>query len=304
MKKSILVTGATSGIGRAAAELFASRGYLVFATYRKAEDRPALASLANVHPIRMNVTNADDVTRAASEVAAVVGADGLYAILNNAGVAYAAPFEFADEDRGREVMDVNVMAPFNVSQVFLPLFAKHNAKNAVKARIVNVASWAGVMGQPFIPFYNASKFAITGLTESMFYDLGLLDVHVVLASPGTTKTPLLGKTTRTGTESLDRMTPEGRARYQPLLDHYATLSVEYGSSPFFQTPEQAAKKLLGIVDTKRPRFKYDLSTDACVVNRFIARFVPWTLKVAMNRSMFHLPNGRARILSAPQPSAQ
>jgi short-subunit dehydrogenase len=156
----------------------------------------------------------------------------------------------------------------------------------VKARIVNISSWAGALGQPFIPFYNASKFAITGLTESMFYDLGLLDVHVVLASPGTTKTPLLGKTTRAGTESLARMTPEGRARYQPLLDHYATLSVQYGSSPLFQTPEQAAKKLLRIVDTKRPRFRYDLSIDACVVNRFIARFVPWTLKVAMNRSMF------------------
>ena len=304
MKKSILVTGATSGIGRAATELFASRGYLVFATYRKAEDGAALASLANVHPIRMDVTNADDVTRAASEVAARVGPDGLYAVLNNAGIAYAAPFEFADEERGREVMEVNVMAPFRIAQKFLPLLKLHNAKNDVKARIVNVSSWAGALGQPFIPFYNASKFAITGLTESMFYDLGLLDVHVVLASPGTTKTPMLGKTTRTGTESLDHMTPEGRARYQPLLDHYATLSVEYGSSPLFQTPEQAAKKLLRIVDTKRPRFKYDLSTDACVVNRFIARFVPWTLKVAMNRSMFHLSNGKARMLSAPQPSAQ
>jgi NAD(P)-dependent dehydrogenase (short-subunit alcohol dehydrogenase family) len=304
MKKSILVTGATSGIGRAATELFASRGYLVFATYRKAEDGAALASMENVHPVRMDVTNADDVTRAAAEVAARVGPDGLYAILNNAGIAYAAPFEFADEERGREVMEVNVMAPFRIAQKFLPLLKLHNAMNDVKARIVNISSWAGALGQPFIPFYNASKFAITGLTESMFYDLGLLDVHVVLASPGTTKTPLLGKTTRAGTESLDHMTPEGRARYQPLLEHYATLSVEYGSSPLFQTPEQAAKKLLRIVDAKRPRFKYDLSVDACVVNQFIARFVPWPLKVAMNRSMFRLSNGKARMLSAPQPSVQ
>jgi NAD(P)-dependent dehydrogenase (short-subunit alcohol dehydrogenase family) len=252
----------------------------------------------------MDVTDAEDVTRAASEVAASVGPEGLYAILNNAGIAYAAPFEFADEERGREVMEVNVMAPFRIAQTFLPLLKLHNAKSDVKARIVNISSWAGTLGQPFIPFYNASKFAITGLTESMFYDLGLLDVHVVLASPGTTKTPLLGKTTRAGTESLDHMTPEGRARYQPLLEHYATLSVEYGSSPLFQTPEQAAKKLLRIVDAKRPRFKYDLSVDACVVNQFIARFVPWPLKVAMNRSMFRLSNGKARMLSAPQPSVQ
>src|ERR1700689_5190355 len=96
MKKSILVTGATSGIGRAATELFASRGYLVFPTYRKAEDGAALASIENVYPVRMDVTNADDVTRGAKEVAARVGPDGLYAVLNNAGIAYAAPFEFAD----------------------------------------------------------------------------------------------------------------------------------------------------------------------------------------------------------------
>src|ERR1700677_4250899 len=298
MKKSILVTGATSGIGRAATELFASHGYLVFATYRKAEDGAALASIANVHPIRMDVTNADDVTRAASEVAASVGADGLYAILNNAGIAYAAPFEFADEERGREVMEVNVMAPFRIAQKFLPLLKLHNAMNDVKARIVNISSWAGALGQPFIPFYNASKFAISGLTESMFYDLGLLDVHVVLASPGITKTPLLGKTTRGGTESLEAMPREARSRYEPLLRHYATLSAEYGSSSLFQTPEQVARKLLRIVEAKRPKYAYDLAPDACLVNRFISRFLPWCLKVAMNRSTFHLSEGTRRQLAA------
>jgi NAD(P)-dependent dehydrogenase (short-subunit alcohol dehydrogenase family) len=303
MKKSILVTGAGSGIGRAATELFASRGFQVFATYRSAPDGAALAGIENVHPIRMDVTNADDVARAASEVEAHLGAEGLYALLNNAGIAYAAPFEFADEERGREVMEVNVMAPFRVAQKFLPLLRRHNAQNDVKARIINISSWAGALGQPFIPFYNASKFALTGLTESMFYDLGLLDVHVVLASPGITKTPLLEKTTRAGTESLERMTAEGRARYQPLLEHYATLSATYGKSSWFQTPEQVAKKLLRIVETKRPRFRYELAADACVVDMFLARFVPWKLKVAMNRSTFHLSSGQPRLLNAAEPSA-
>jgi NAD(P)-dependent dehydrogenase (short-subunit alcohol dehydrogenase family) len=302
MKKSILVTGASSGIGRAATALLASHGFEVFATYRSAEDGAALAGIPNVHPIRMDVTNADDVARAASEVGAWLGPDGLYAVLNNAGIAYAAPFEFADEERGREVMEVNVMGPFRVAQKFLPLLKRHNAQNEVKARIVNISSWAGALGQPFIPFYNASKFAVTGLTESMFYDLGLLDVHVVLASPGITKTPLLGKTTRAGAESLERMTAEGRARYKPLLDHYSTLSAKYGSASWFQTPEQVAKKLLRIVETKRPRYKYELAPDACIVDRFIARFLPWTLKVAMNRSTFRLSSAKAPMLSSPSQS--
>ncbi len=156
----------------------------------------------------MDVTRREDIVRAFGEISAEVGDDGLYALVNNAGIGYAAPFEYASEARGREVMDVNLMAPFNVSQVFLPLFAKHNTRSGVKARIVNVASWAGMMGQPFIPFYNASKFGLVGLSESMFYDLGLLDIHVVLASPGTTKTPMLKKTTNAGTSSLDSMPAE------------------------------------------------------------------------------------------------
>jgi NAD(P)-dependent dehydrogenase (short-subunit alcohol dehydrogenase family) len=296
--KSILVTGAGSGIGRAAVELFASRGFQVFATFRRPEDGTALAALANVRPVRMDVTNAEDVSRGFEEVSALVGEDGLYAIINNAGANYAAPFEFAKEERGREVMEVNVMAPFRISQRFLPLLRRYNANNQVKARIINISSWAATIGQPFIPFYNASKFAISGLTESMFYDLGLLDIHVVLASPGTTKTPMLGRTARSGLESLEDMSPEGRARYETLMKHYVTLGTDFGNSSLFPTPEQVARKLLRILETKRPDFKYELSVDACIMNKFIARFLPWRLKVAMNRSIFRLPDGKNRQLAA------
>lgn len=228
--KSILVTGAGSGIGRATVELLTSAGYRVFATHRSREDGDDLANIDNVVPLRVDVTSTEDVTRAVQDVSSHVGDDGLYAVINNAGITYAAPFEFADEARGREVMEVNLMAPFRVAQAFLPLLLRHNSRDAVKARVINIASWAGTFGQPFIPFYNASKFALSGLSESMFYDLGLLDVHVVLASPGITRTPLLGKTTRGGMESLERMPAEARALYQPLLEHYATLSASYGGS--------------------------------------------------------------------------
>ncbi len=292
--RSVLVTGAGSGIGSATAALLASAGYRVFATYRSQGDGDRLAGIRNVVPLRADVTSAEDIARAVRGVSHVVGDDGLYAVINNAGVTYAAPFEFAEEARGREVMEVNLMAPFRVAQAFLPLLLRHNARHAVKARVINIASWAGTLGQPFIPFYNASKFALVGLSESMFYDLGLLDVHVVLASPGITKTPLLGKTTRGGMESLQIMSAEGRARYQPLLEHYATLSASYGDSVVFQTPEQVAARLVRVVGEKRPGFQQDLAPDACFVNRFIARFAPWRLKTAMNRQTFRL-TGRQRL---------
>jgi NAD(P)-dependent dehydrogenase (short-subunit alcohol dehydrogenase family) len=216
-----------------------------------------------------------------------VGHDGLYAIINNAGLNYAAPFEFADEARGREVMEVNLMAPFRIAQAFLPLLVRYNARNAVKARIINISSWAATLGQPFIPFDNASKFALSGLSESMFYDLGLLDVHV-LASPGIMKTPMLGKAMRTGTESLAGVAAEGRARYQPLLEHFATFGASYSGSAMFQTAEHVAAKFLRVVEKKRPAYQQDLSPDACFVNRFQSRFAPWRLKTTMNRLTFRL----------------
>ncbi|WP_328859328.1 SDR family NAD(P)-dependent oxidoreductase [Streptomyces sp. NBC_00306] len=102
MKKSILITGATSGIGRAATIEFASQGYQVFATYRADDHRGELAAIDNVHPIRMDVTDAADLERAYATVAEAVGGDGLYAVLNNAGITYSAPFEYLDEKRARE----------------------------------------------------------------------------------------------------------------------------------------------------------------------------------------------------------
>src|SRR6218665_130022 len=116
MKKSILITGASSGIGMAAAIHFSQNGYQVFATYRNSRDGDKLRSLKNVHPVEMDVTNTDEIKSAFQEVSDIVGKDGLYAIINNAGITYTAPFEFANEKRARQVMEVNVMAPYKITQ--------------------------------------------------------------------------------------------------------------------------------------------------------------------------------------------
>ncbi len=156
-------------------------------------------------------------------VSEATGDDGLYALINNAGITYSAPFEYADEDRAREVMDVNLMAPFRITQAFIPLLVKHNKRNEIKSRVVNIASWAGLMSAPFIPFYNASKFAIIGLTESMYYDLGLLDIQVVLARSRHHQDRTPGKDHRRQHRDDRRDAAEGQARYaaalRPLRHH-------------------------------------------------------------------------------------
>jgi NAD(P)-dependent dehydrogenase (short-subunit alcohol dehydrogenase family) len=288
MKKSILITGATSGMGKAFTELLSQKGFQVFATYRNSKDADALTKLKNVYPVKMDVTNEADIHSALNEITSVAKEDGLYAIINNAGITYTAPFEYADEARAREVMEVNVMAPFKITQAFIPLMKVYNRKNDVKARVINIASWAGYLGQPFIPFYNASKAGLIGLSESMYYDLGLLDIHVVLASPGVTKNPLLEKTTNDGVNSLKGFPEEGQRFYKPYFDHYKTLSESSRNSKFFPTSEEIAKKILKIVERKEPKFKYNLAIDAIIVDKIMTKFIPFSWRIAMNKKMFKL----------------
>ena len=289
MRKSILITGASSGIGQASVHHFSQAGYQVFATYRSEHDGVVLSQLPHVYPLKLDVTSSTDIEWAVQAVSKQVGGQGLYALINNAGVTYTAPFEYAEEARARQVLEVNLVAPYRITQAFLPLLKQHNAHQAVKARVINVASWAGQVGQPFIPFYNASKFGLLGLSESMYYDLGLLDIHVVVACPGITKTPLLERTTRDGVINLAGFPSSGQRFYQAYFDHYRTMSEGSSDSAWFLTPEQVANKLFRIVQTKRPKFKHNLALDAKVVDALLTRFIPFRWRAALNRRMFKLP---------------
>jgi NAD(P)-dependent dehydrogenase (short-subunit alcohol dehydrogenase family) len=288
MTKSVIITGATSGMGLAATQLFADRGYEVFPTYRSKEAKARLPRGSNVHPVQMDVTKPLEVHEGVLRVADVLGADGLYALVNNAGITYTAPFEFADADRGREVLEVNLMAPFTVTQAFLPLLMRHNRNSGLRSRVVNVGSWAGTMASPFIPFYNASKSGLVGLTESMYYDLKLLGIHAVLAVPGVTKTPLLEKTTADGTASLTLMPPEGQARYGAYIDRLGQLGRESSGSRFLPDPEKVANKLFRVVEARSPRHKSSLSADAWLIDGVLSRFLPWSLRARFNARMYRL----------------
>jgi len=288
MKKSILITGATSGMGLANTILFAQNGYQVFATYRNEKDKGELSKLKNVHPVKMEVTSSDDIQQAFQEISNIVGDNGLYAIINNAGIMYSAPFEYADEARARQVMDINLMAPFKITQTFIPLLKKHNAQSAIKARVINVASWAGYIGQPFIPFYNASKFGLIGLSESMYYDLGLLDIHVALASPGVTRTPMLGKATDDGTSNLLALPKAAHDFYKPYLDHIKQMGESSGNSKFLPTADDLAKKLFKIVESKKPKHKYNLGMDAAFMDNIMTKFIPLSWRFALNKRMYKL----------------
>jgi NAD(P)-dependent dehydrogenase (short-subunit alcohol dehydrogenase family) len=288
MKKTILITGATTGMGLADTILFAQNDYQVFATYRNEKDGEQLKQIQNVHPIRMDVTNENDIKQAFQQISNIVGDNGLYTIVNNAGIMYTAPFEYVDEQRARQMIEVNLIAPYKITQTFIPLLKKHNANNVVKARVINIASWAGYIGQPFIPFYNASKAGLIGLSESMYYDLGLLDIHVVLASPGVTRTPMLGKATEDGDHNLLALPKEGQAFYKPYLDHRKAMGESSRNSKLLPTADVLAKKLYKITESKKPKHKYNLAVDAAFMDKIMTKFIPLSWRFALNKMMYKL----------------
>lgn len=189
------------------------------------------------------------------------------------------------------------MAPFRITQTMIPLLVDHHRVAAElgtpSARVINVASWAGLMAAPYIAAYNASKAAVIGMTESMHYDLGLLGIHAVLAIPGLTKTPLLATTTNDGTASLHAMSPVDRERYRELFERFATLGENSADNKMLTTPDKVAQRLLRIADARHPRFKYYVGPDARIVDRVVTH-LPWRTRSAMNRRMYQLkPIGMA-----------
>jgi NAD(P)-dependent dehydrogenase (short-subunit alcohol dehydrogenase family) len=288
MKKSILITGASSGMGMADTIHFAQHGYQIFATYRDARDKDKLSEIKNVYPVKMDVTCGDDIQQAFHHISNIVGDHGLYAIINNAGIMYTAPFEYADEQRARQMIEVNLIAPYKITQAFIPLLKRHNANNTTKARVINIASWAGYIGQPFIPFYNASKAGLIGLSESMYYDLGLLDIHVVLASPGVTRTPMLNKATEDGDDNLQSLPKEGQVFYKPYLDHRKSMGESSGNSKFLPTADDIAKKLYKIVESRKPKHKYNLAMDAAFMDKIMTKFIPLSWRFALNKTVYKL----------------
>jgi NAD(P)-dependent dehydrogenase (short-subunit alcohol dehydrogenase family) len=178
VSKAVLVTGASSGIGRKITEHLAADGYFVYATARKDADLKALGAIKNVQPIRLDVTQPADI---AAAVEAVTNAGrGLYGLVNNAGVATLGTIADMRMEEFDLTMKVNAYGPVMMVKAFAPLII------AAKGRIVNISSPSGITdgGGPDIVAYVMSKHAVEGLTDSLVQQLGPLGVQVSAVEPG------------------------------------------------------------------------------------------------------------------------
>ena len=175
-QKAVLVTGASSGIGRNITERLAGNGYFVYATARKDKDIEALNALENVQAIRMDVTSQDDVDAAVAAVRA--GGRGLHGVVNNAGVASSGSMTQIPESDIDFVFGVNIYGPYRVTKAFAPMIIEN------QGRITTIGSIAGFIARDTSGVYAMSKFSMEAFTDALADELEPQGVKVSIVEPG------------------------------------------------------------------------------------------------------------------------
>ena len=282
MSRACVVTGASTGIGRATAKKLAERGFRVFGSVRRIADAEALRDELGdaLTPLLFDVTNTEAVRAAAAQVARELGPrDKLAGLVNNAGVAVAGPMlELPLEDLRRQ-LEVNVVAQVGVMQAFAPLLGTDRARTGPPGRIVNMSSVAGRMAFPFMGPYCASKHALEAISDALRREMLLYGIEVVVIEPGAVATPIWDKAEAadmSGVEGTEYAKPAKTMMTQMLADGRKGLP-----------PERIAEAVLRGLTERRPPTRI-----AVVPQRFrnwtIPRLLPDRLLDAMVGRLFGL----------------
>ena len=195
MTMDAVVTGASTGIGRAAVKALTGHGWRVFAGVRKTADADSLRQEFGdkVTPLQFDVTDAEAVKAAAGEVRAALAGRTLKGLVNNAGMALGGPLAHQPVEQIRQVFEVNVLGPVTVSQAFIPLLGADRSLTGGPGRIVNITSVAGKIAPPFLGDYAMSKHALEAFSESLRRELMIYGIDVIAIGPGAVVTPIWDK---------------------------------------------------------------------------------------------------------------
>jgi len=238
--RSVLITGASSGIGAACAERLARAGWQVFACVRERGAAPD-----GTNELILDVTDAGAI-----ETAAAAAGDRLDGLVNNAGIAIAVPLEHLPLDELRRQLEVNVVGQLAVTQALLP------ALRAAKGRVVIVGSIAGTSALPFLGPYAISKFALEALADSLRVELAPEGIHVSLIRPGTIATPIWKKPQPLA----DTLPEEGLKRYGARLDAMRKTAAARAAKA--APVESVAEAIEHALTAERPRTRYLVGRDA------------------------------------------
>lgn len=192
-RKYVLVTGTSTGLGNALAHLLAKQNYQVLAAVRTENDKQQFLKTENIIPVILDVTIPAQIDKVFDIVKNLPGSNGLYALINNAGINYVSAFELADEQQERALFEVNLFGAMALTRKMLPLLHQYVSTENSRAGIINIASIGAIFGLPWESSYHASKFALLGWSQSLRYELEGLNISVSCFLPGGMKTQIFQK---------------------------------------------------------------------------------------------------------------
>ncbi|NVK22809.1 MAG: SDR family oxidoreductase [Kangiellaceae bacterium] len=244
--KAVLVTGASSGIGKRTAEVLVEKGYFVYAGARKQKDIDALSAHKNMQGVRLDVTVQEDIDAAVDYISQQ--GRGLYAVVNNAGVTVFAPLIEVSEDDMQFQMDVNLFGPYRVTKAFAPLIMQS------KGRIVNISSIAGTFAGAMLGPYNMSKFAIEGYSEALAQEMKKFGVTVSMIEPGNYNSKVIKNMKRRMKQGVQQNDTSADSLYEQEMQQLFRFFTEDRSN--HKDPIEVAQAVMDAIESEKPKLRY------------------------------------------------
>ncbi len=255
-RKSVFITGASTGIGAASAAWLAKRGWRVFAGVRNSSDGDRLreAYEDRIEPVLIDLRDGTSIEGAAGAVAERLKGGGLHGLINNAGVTVTGPMECIPLPELRGQIEVNFTGQVAVTQAFLPLI------RAGQGRIVNMSSIFGRIASPFVGPYHASKYALEAFNDTLRMELRPWGIHVVCIEPGNVATPIWSKASSGAKQASEALTGDARTLYGERYANFAKSTMEIGRQGV--APERVARTAARALEARKPRPRYLVGWDA------------------------------------------
>lgn len=265
-KKAVLITGTSSGIGKACALHLDKLGYKVYAGIRKISDAEELKKIASAKlcPVIIDVTDESSIISIKEQLEREIVNYSSFALVNNAGIAKAGPIELQPLEELKQQMDVNLFGVVLVIQQFIPILRKYNG------RIVNISSISGISSLPFKGTYSATKFALVAITDALRLELKPWKISVSNVLPSATQTPVWGKALTEADKMLKNWTKEAFQMYGPIVD----MMKKIASKSHGIHPDNVAFAVAKLLNSKNPRTRVLVGKEANFL-AFIEKLPTW-----------------------------
>lgn len=272
--KAVLVTGCSTGIGRAVVIELAGAGYLVYAGVRKTKDIAQLNALGidNLTPISLDVCDDESINRVYARLQQDLGSQGLYGLINNAGVAQASPLEFIGREQLEQQLQTNLCAPVLLTARLLPLL------RLAQGRVINISSGAAIYATPFLGIYSATKSALESVSEAFRVELRGSGVQVVIVQPGYVRSDIHHKNDATIEQLKTTLSEQGLSYYGNAIEKVRLSNDKMASSA--TAAEVCAVVVNKALSVDKPRTRYRVGIDVKIASLLLP-LIPARMKDAL-----------------------